>query len=262
MSRQFVDYDRVAEGYDERYAHNRLDGVATALLEQFNQGAAESLLDIGFGTGRWLSELAPGAQRAVGLDLSLAMLLQVPGGEGKTSLICGSADEIPLGDASVDFVSCVNVIHHLAAPAAFVSNVARLLRPNGALAVVGLDPHQNRDRWYLYDYFPEARELDLQRYPSANQLAGWMSAAGLETNEVATVERIRRQYVGEEILEDYFLQRKASSQLAILSEEAWAEGLQRMRRSVQEGEDRGVPPVFEVDLTLVLVCGWKPPTEC
>ena len=262
MSRQFVDYDRVAEGYDERYAQNRLDGIATALLEQFKHCAAESLVDIGCGTGRWLSELAPWASCSVGLDRSLPMLLQVPGGEGRTSLVCGSAEELPLRAESVDFVSCVNAVHHLAAPAAFVSNAARLLRPRGSLAVVGLDPHQDRDRWYLYDYFPEARELDLQRYPSAEQLVGWMIAADLEPSEVVAVERIRKQYKGREILEDYFLQRKASSQLAILSEEAWAEGLQRIRQAVQEGEARDSPPVFEVDLNLCLVGAWKPPTKC
>jgi SAM-dependent methyltransferase len=189
------------------------------------------------------------------------MLLQVPEGEGRTNLVCGSADEIPLADASVDFVSCANVIHHLADPAAFVTSVARLLRPNGCLAVVGLDPHQDRDRWYLYDYFPEARKLDLQRYPSADQVAAWMTASGLESIEIAAAERIREQYKGGAILEDYFLQRKASSQLAILSEGAWAEGLKRIRQAVQEGENSGASPVFEVDLTLVMVCGSKSPAR-
>ena len=261
MSRRFVDYDRLAEDYDERYAQNRLEGVAEALDERFLRAGGGSLLDVGCGTGRWLSELAPAADLAVGLDRSLTMLLQVARGERRKTLVCGSAEEIPLRDASVDFVSCVNAIHHLAAPTAFVFEAARLLRPNGTLAVVGLDPHQARDRWYLYDYFPEARDLDLQRYPSKDQTQVWMSAAGLELIEVAAVQRIRRRYAGREVLEDYFLQRKASSQLAMLSAEAWANGLQRIRRAVQEGEDRGAPPFFEVDLTLVLICGWKGPAR-
>lgn len=258
MSRQFVDYDRIAESYDQRYALNRMDGVARALDERVSQSAAETILDVGCGTGRWLSELAPQMGLAVGLDRSLAMLLRVPEGNGREALVCGSGDEIPLRDSSADFVSCVNVIHHLAAPSAFVSDAARLLRPGGALAIVGLDPHQERDRWYLYDYFPEARGLDLQRYPSTDQLRTWMAASGFEPIETVEVERIQRRFNGGEILEDYFLQRKASSQLALLTDEAWAQGLRRIRMAIEEGEDQGTPPLFEVDLALNLICGWKP----
>ena len=85
-----------------------------------------------------------------------------------------------------------------------------------------------------------------------------MRASGLENIETVAVERIRRRFVGGEILEDYFLQRKASSQLAILSDEAWAQGLQRIRRAIQKGAQEGAPTIFEVDLALVLVCGSKP----
>jgi ubiquinone/menaquinone biosynthesis C-methylase UbiE len=258
MSRRFVDYDRIAETYDQRYSLNRLDGVAKALEERLSQTEAETILDVGCGTGRWLAELAPSASLAVGLDRSLGMLLRVPVENGREDLVCGSGDAIPLADSSIDFVTCVNAIHHLEAPSSFILDAVRLLRPLGALAVVGLDPHPERDRWYLYDYFPEARELDLRRYPATEQLTEWMRASGLENIETAVVERIQRRYVGGEILEDYFLQRKASSQLAILSDEAWAQGLQRIRRSIQKGEQEGAPPIFEVDLALVMVCGWKP----
>lgn len=257
MSRRFVDYDRLAESYDQRYALNRLEGVARALDERVHQSAAERILDVGCGTGRWLSELAPLTGLALGLDRSLGMLLRVPGCNGREALVCGSGDNIPFCDFSVDFVSCVNVIHHLAAPSAFVSDAARLLRPGGALAVVGLDPHRDQDRWYLYDYFPEAQGLDLQRYPSADQLRTWMTDSGFERIETVEVERVQRRFTGGEILEDYFLQRKASSQLALLTDEAWAQGLHRIRMAIQEGEDQGEPPVFEVDLALFLVCGRK-----
>lgn len=261
MRGRSVDYDHIAESYDRRYDLNRLDGVARALEERLAQTGADSILDVGCGTGRWLAELAPSANLAVGLDRSPGMLLRVPVEDGRKALVCGSGDAIPLADSSIDFVFCVNAIHHLEGRSSFVSDAARLLRPRGALAVVGLDPHPEWDRWYLYEYFPEARELDLRRYPSTEQMAEWMRASGLEGVAATVVERIRRRFVGGEILEDYFLQRKASSQLAILSDEAWAQGLQRIRRAIQKGEQEGAPPIFEVDLALVLICGWKPAAE-
>lgn len=85
-----------------------------------------------------------------------------------------------------------------------------------------------------------------------------MRASDLENIETVAVERIQRRFVGGEILGDYFLQRKASSQLAILSDEAWSQGLHRIRRAIQKGEQEGAPAIFEVDLALVLVYGSKP----
>ena len=257
MSRPIVDYDKIAEGYDQRYSLNRLAGVSAALEQRLRRTPRGSLLDVGCGTGRWFTELAPLVDLAVGLDRSPAMLLEVPRGETDSALVNGSGERIPLRDGSFDFVFCVNAIHHLACAAAFVRAAANLVRPQGALAIVGLDPHQARDRWYLYDYFPECRALDLERYPSSEQIHDWMSAADLRGIEVVDVERIKRRFTGGEILEDYFLQRKASSQLALLSEVAWAEGLHRIRKAVEEGESRGVPTAFEVDLTMVMTCGWR-----
>jgi len=261
MSRQRVDYDRIAESYDQRYALNRLDGVAAALRQRLESTEAESILDVGCGTGRWLSELAPQSALTAGLDSSLGMLLRVPSEDGRAALVCGSGDRIPFRDSCLDFVVCVNVVHHLAAPSTFVPAVARLLRPGGALALVGLDPHRHRDPWYLYEFFPETRQLDLQRYPSSDQLRDWMQASGLKSVEIVEVERLQRRFSGAEVLEDYFLERRASSQLALLSEGAWAQGLTRIRKAILDGESRGDPPVFEVNLPLVLVCGRKLPVQ-
>lgn len=49
MSRRFVDYDRIAETYDQRYSLNRLDGVAKALEARLSQTGAETILDVGCG---------------------------------------------------------------------------------------------------------------------------------------------------------------------------------------------------------------------
>lgn len=261
MRRRVVDYDRLADGYDQRYALHRLEGVAAALHQTLARTPHELLLEVGCGTGRWLSELAARARFAVGLDRSVAMLLRVPAGESAAALVNGSGDRIPFRQASFDLVLCVNAIQHLKSPAGFVRDAADLVRPRGALAIVGLDPHRGADRWYLYEYFPECRTLDLERYPSTEQLREWMAAADLRGIEVEEVERIRRRFTGGEILEDYFLQRQASSQLAILSEEAWAEGLHGIRRALEEGESRGAPTVFEVDLHLFMVCGWRAGTD-
>jgi ubiquinone/menaquinone biosynthesis C-methylase UbiE len=259
MSRPFVDYNQFSEDYDQRYSLSRLDGIASALHETLTRTPSQSILEVGCGTGRWLSDLAPRCRLAAALDLSVGMLLEVAGKRGRILRVCGSAERVPFSGNVFDLVVCVNVIHHLEDPGALVAEAARLLRPGGALAIVGLDPHQGTNRWYLYEYFPETRALDLERYPSAAQVRQWMVTENFVNIEAVEVERVQRKLAGGEILEDYFLQRKASSQLAMLTEEAWAEGLHRIRHAIEEGEARGAPAFFEVDLRFDLICGWRLP---
>ena len=59
---------------------------------------------------------------------------------------------------------------HLHNPSGFVNNAHRLLKQGGTLAVIGMNPHDGRDRWFLYDYFPGTYETDLSRYPSIDAI--------------------------------------------------------------------------------------------
>lgn len=257
MSRRFVDYDRIAETYDQRYSLNRLDGVAKALEERLSKTEAETILDVGCGTGRWLSELAPRANLAVGLDRSLGMLLRVPVEDGRGRWFVGRVSR-----------SLLLTRRSTSSP---VSMRSTTWRPRPRSSWMLSDFSDPGVHWQSWDWILTRTgiagicttiflklELDLRRYPSTEQLREWMRASDLENIETVAVERIQRRFVGGEILGDYFLQRKASSQLAILSDEAWSQGLHRIRRAIQKGEQEGAPAIFEVDLALVLVYGSKP----
>ncbi len=47
-----VNYDQIASTYHQRYAVNRLEGVAAALKSLVQQVHAERVLEVGCGTGR------------------------------------------------------------------------------------------------------------------------------------------------------------------------------------------------------------------
>ena len=65
-----------------------------------------------------------------------------------------------------------------------------MLRRGRALAIVGMDPQTEQDRWYLYDYFPGTRETDLDRYPSGEMILAWMREAGFARCERYLAARI------------------------------------------------------------------------
>jgi len=238
MAMPKVDYDQIAPHYDARYAANRLEGIG-GLLRQLTAeagGRQARLLEVGCGTGYWLSLLGPHTGPICGLDLSAGMLRQARGQAPSASLVRGEAGRLPFASASFDLLVCVNALHHFPDPRAFVAEARRLLRPGGTLVNVGMDPHAGRDRWYLYDYFPGTLENDTRRFPSAGMLVDWVKAAGFERATWLTAEHILNIQRGRAVLDDPFLQKHGTSQLALLSDQAYHAGLARLRQTLDAAE--------------------------
>jgi SAM-dependent methyltransferase len=258
MTHRHVDYDRLAGEYDRRFAdHSPGEGIA--LLSLARELESRRLLEVGCGTGHWLDMLAPEAHSLVGLDLSSGMLQQARSKGVPAHLMQGDARQIPLASNSLDMVFCVHAIHHFSDARAFVQQAGRILRPRGYLAVVGSNPHSGGDgmAWYVYDYFEGTWETDLERFPSWESVREWMIAAGLEDIQWREVERIVSHKQGREVLDDPFLRKNACSQLALLSEEAYAQGLQRIEDALQQAEARGEMLVFDSVICLEMLVGKK-----
>ncbi len=263
MGESRVDYDRIAPGYNRRFAVGGTPGAAVALRslaqalsQALGRGAGPlSVLEVGCGTGHWLASLE-GGHHLCGLDLSAGMLHQARQRPVALDLVRGRAGLLPFSNASFDLVYCVNALHHFDDRPAFVAEARRLLRDRGALAVIGMDPRRVRKRWYVYDYFPGTYEADLARFPSWGTVADWMIAAGFGPLGWQTVEEIREAKAGRAVLRDPFLHKDATSQLTILDDEAYAAGLKRIETALSSAEVAGEALTFATELTLDLLVGW------
>lgn len=256
MSEPWVDYDRIAPGYNRRFAVGGTPGVAAALRSLVQALTPEpgplSILEVGCGTGHWLAGL-DGGHRLCGLDLSAGMLYQARGLTMALHLVRGRAGRLPFPEAAFDLVYCVNALHHFEDRPAFAGEARRLLRPGGAVAVIGMDPR--RASWYLYDFFPGTHEADLARFPSWGTLADWMIAAGFDALSWQTVEEIRAAMHGRAVLNDPFLGKDATSQLTLLDDRAYAAGLERIETALAAAEGAGETLTFATDLTLDMLVG-------
>jgi SAM-dependent methyltransferase len=127
---------KLAPRYAYRYgfAFSRLfqEDWHAEMIAHVPPGARE-LLDVGCGTGFFLAELAREHPRAIGLDVSHAMLQvsarYVPGAR----VVAGDAERLPFADRAFDAVFCKGSLHHLRDHAGFLAACRRLLRPNGVL---------------------------------------------------------------------------------------------------------------------------------
>jgi ubiquinone/menaquinone biosynthesis C-methylase UbiE len=251
-----VNYDAIASTYNRRFAEQRRSGTLQALAELVRAMGAERVLEVGCGTGHWLAGLGYLACQVYGLDFSAGMLAQAQQQENALDLLQGRAEELPFLAGSFDLVFCVNAIHHFQRQRDFIWQARRALRRGGALAVLGMDPHHRRNDWYVYEYFDGTFETDLARFPSWGQVLDWMIAAGFERVELTLAEEIGDPKYGPAVLEDPFLAKNACSQLALLSDQAYEEGLCRIRRALAEAEAQGNTLVFQSTIRIQQLVGW------
>jgi SAM-dependent methyltransferase len=146
-------FDRAAEEYER----TRPDYPA-ALLDVLPLGAGAEVLDLGAGTGkltRVLAQRYPHVIAVEPLDGMRAILERVvPAAESKA----GSAEALPLADASVDAVFAGQAFHWFANDEA-VAEIARVLRPGGVLGLVWNGPDESRTSPLPDEYIAYLDEL-------------------------------------------------------------------------------------------------------
>jgi ubiquinone/menaquinone biosynthesis C-methylase UbiE len=253
-----VDYDRIAADYDRRYQGRRYEGVEQSLRAWLEGSPARRVLEVGCGTGHWLDALSAPGRHMIGLDRSAGMLARARATAPGAPLVRSVAAPLPFANASLDAVLCMNALHHFPDKPAFVAEAARVLAPGGELRTIGLDPHRGNPRWAVYEYFDGTREADAERYPPSSAIRSWLEACGFAECASRVVEHIQRRQPAERALESPMMGKDGTSQLALLSDEAFERGIERIRREMARARDAGRTLWLESDLELVETSGRIP----
>lgn len=152
--------------------------VEDAIRAAIGDKPVRCLLDLGAGAGRMLELFAPQAERAIGVDLSSAMLAVARGrleetGLRNVQLRQGDIYALPIERNSCDLAILHQVLHYLDDPARALREAARTLAPGGRLLVVDFAPHQEE---HLRDKHAH-RRLGF----SEREITELLTQAGLET---------------------------------------------------------------------------------
>jgi ubiquinone/menaquinone biosynthesis C-methylase UbiE len=254
-----VNYDEVSTVYDQRYRSGGPVGIAKFLRELISNVNAHCMLEVGCGTGYWLTLLRHCDIRC-GLDYSAGMLDKARHKDGSLRLVRGIAAQLPFYEGAFGVVFCVHALHHFDDPLAFTYEAWRVLRTGGALVIIGMDPHTKQDRWYIYDYFPGTYETDLARYPSGQMIQRWMKEAGFVKCERRLASHISCDFIGRDVLRDPILHKNGTSQLSLLTEDAFVDGMARIRRTLHLAERHGEEVVFSTHIALPIMIGFVPDT--
>lgn len=155
----------------------------------------ERALDVGCGTGSETRALAAAAGTALGVEpdaeLRAVAVDRAAEAESRAVFVVGDAAALPVRNDGVDIVWCERVFQHLAEPARAAAEFARVLRPGGRVALLDTD-------WATTIVHPGDPRVvaELMVMPAAQpfagrQLTGWLTAVGLEVDDLGSQALIR-----------------------------------------------------------------------
>lgn len=167
---QAANWDRI------RALHVAESEVEAAMRDALPTGKIDLLVDLGTGTGRMLELFADRYTRALGFDLSHAMLAYArskldASGIAHAQVRQGDIFDVPLADGVAGAVVLHQILHFLADPPRAIEEAARILEPGGTLILVDFAPHE-------LEFLREQHAHERLGFSDA-QIRQWLEAAGL-----------------------------------------------------------------------------------
>jgi len=153
-------WDRMREDFFDQ-------AVAESVVKSSGVSPTSVVVDVGCGTGFLTREVAlqtQGKARILGVDLSDSMLQTAKDNLAKLGLSessefrLGDAEDLPVEDDFADAVVGNMILHHCPNPRRAISEMARILKPGGRIALADLEKHNEKwlreemaDRWLGFD---------------------------------------------------------------------------------------------------------------
>lgn len=256
-----VDYNLIAKNYDQRYNLYDYPGIQRVLRSHISPSRPWRVLEVGCGSGFWLGILQNAGCLVSGLDASEEMLALARSRLGYVDLRHGTAESLPWPEATFQCVFMINALHHFNDPYQSIQEGVRVLKPGGALMIIGLDPYAKGQKWYLYEYFPETLPLDRKRYPQTAQIRRWMSAAGLAKCKTCEAEHLVNRIEAREVIDQGQIERSYTSQLTLLAEDEYEKGKWRLLKAIEAEEAAGGRLILHTDICLYATEGFKPGSQ-
>jgi len=147
-------FDQIAPRYDlvNRIMTFRLDVRWRKIaLRALCLPDRSTVLDLASGTGDMCIDLANAGLRPISVDLSYGML---HAGRSDAPRVQADILQLPVPDQSVDGVTCGLALRNLVDLGAFLTELARVVRPGGRIALLDVGiPHNPVVRWGNAVYF-------------------------------------------------------------------------------------------------------------
>ncbi|WP_435744535.1 class I SAM-dependent methyltransferase [Microbacterium sp. PMB16] len=180
-------FESIGEDYD-RYR----PGFPPVAAEIIVPKAVDTALDLGAGTGKFTQLLLERADQVVAVEPSAPMLAVLLSNLPSVVAVSGTAESVPMADASVDVVTVAQAFHWFDREPA-CTEIARVLVPAGTLGLLWnrADPGCSWDMACHRIAHPAVDATDATAETAAEELPGFEF---VRHEEVAWTERISREH--------------------------------------------------------------------
>ena len=128
-----AEFERAAAGFGAR-SKGRFDAMDVVDFSQLDPGS--TVLEVGSGTGNFLSLFDVVAGACIGVDLTFGMLTEARKSYPSQLLVQGDGESLPLASGSVALASCAQMIHHVWDPLPLVKELRRVAGNDGKVLIV------------------------------------------------------------------------------------------------------------------------------
>ncbi|MDP9067093.1 MAG: class I SAM-dependent methyltransferase [Actinomycetota bacterium] len=171
------EFERAAKGFAARTA-GRFDSMR--VVEFARVDPQDTVVEVGAGTGNFLSLFEGHVARLVALDLTEGMLREGAARYPWLDSIVGDGLRLPFRSASVDIVASAQALHHVFEPLGFVKEMRRVCAPDGKVLIVDQAATESYEQIAFMNQLEVIRDPShaMSRPPSAFRAI--VMAAGLE----------------------------------------------------------------------------------
>lgn len=230
-----TNYGKVSKVYDQNKGRLNFpkDEDIDKLLEKNDQ---ITVLDLACGTGNYLLSQQEYYKdkniRWIGIDLSMDMLNMAKSKNLTAEFINSDAESYNLEEESVDLVVCNFAFHHFENKQKCLAKIYATLKKGGILRFRNIEPEYMKD-WWVYKYCPETFYEDMHRFWPKD-----LMMYELKKNNFINITAKREYYEKSkpisELVENY--KRRDTSQLAMIGDEMYDNGMKRVMQEVNQGE--------------------------
>jgi len=155
-------YDKIGKGYNTTRC---ADPYITERIFQLLNPVPDGLyIDVGCGTGNYLSALSQRGLQFYGIDPSALMLSEAKAKNNNAVFIQSKIEDLELPDATFDGATAIFTIHHWDDKSTGLRQTSRLLKPSAKLVMLSFTPEQLLGYW-LCHYFPKTMENSCKVVP-------------------------------------------------------------------------------------------------
>jgi SAM-dependent methyltransferase len=179
------EFERTSQTFGER-TKGRFDDLG--VVEFSRVGDHAKVLEVGVGTGNFLSLFDGPSREVIGVDLTPAMILKARASFPDFDLVLADGAKLPLDSRSVDLVTTAQTLHHIWEPLPVLREMRRVTAERGNILVVDqIAPER-------FEQAIAMNELEMIRDPShassrpPSALRTLMRVAGLRIVDERTVE--------------------------------------------------------------------------